>query len=210
MDRSVHFRPLGLLGCVQALLILAITVITVPLPALARDLRLDTAEIVLVSAAYGIAFSGLLLLGGRIVDRLGCRRVFRAGLGVFGAASTAGALAPGPVPLIAARFVQGAGAALVAPAALALLAAVVPETRARARAPARWGTFAVTGATAGMVAGGAVVSVVSWRWTMIIPAAGAVPAGLPAGPAAARPAPAAGPPPRRRRGRPAAPPLSSP
>ena len=79
----------------QVALILAITVIAVPLPAIQRDLNLSGAELALVSTVYGLSFSGLLLLGGRLADLLGRRRVFRLGVAVFGLASAAAGLAPG-------------------------------------------------------------------------------------------------------------------
>ncbi|WP_376795474.1 MFS transporter [Thermogemmatispora sp.] len=183
-----------LLGAVQFVLILAITVIAVPLPAIQRELELSSAELALVSAAYGLSFSGLLLFGGRLADLLGRRCVFRLGVAVFGLASAGAGLAPGVEVLLAARFAQGAGAALVAPAAMALLGVVFPDAARRTRAVAVWGGLSSAGATAGTLLSGVVATWVSWRWAFLIPVLVSVVAWL----AAPRLLPA-GPPPTRAR-----------
>lgn len=182
-----------MLGAVQATLILAITIIAVPLPAIGHSMGLSRAGLALVSQAYGLSFSGLLLLGGRLADLGGPRRVFRLGVAVFAVASAGAAIAPGPGTLLAARFVQGCGAALAAPAAMALLPAIFPDPSRRARATAIWGSLAVTGANAGTVLSGVMLTVASWRWTFAIPVAVAAGAAV----AAPRLLPP-GPPPRRR------------
>ncbi|GAA4629174.1 MFS transporter [Actinoallomurus vinaceus] len=161
----------ALLGAVQVTLIATITVITVALPAIRRDLRMDDAGMVLVMSAYGLAFGGLLLLGGRLADAWGRRRIFVAGTAVFGVASAAAGLAPWAGLLLLARFAQGVGAALTAPAALALVGAVIPEPRRRARAMAVWGVLSSAGATAGTVLSGVVIGWVSWRWVFVAPVA---------------------------------------
>lgn len=158
-----------LLGAVQVTLIATITVITVALPAIQRDLRVDDAGLVLVSSAYGLAFGGLLLLGGRLADTVGRRRVFVAGMVVFGLASTAAGLAPWAGMLLIARFAQGIGAALAAPAAMALLGVVFPDPRRRGRAMAVWGVLSGAGATSGTVLSGVVITWVSWRWVFLAP-----------------------------------------
>ncbi|UTH76630.1 MFS transporter [Chromobacterium sp. IIBBL 290-4] len=150
-------------------MIFTITLIAVPLPSIGREFALDTASLILVNAAYGLAFSGLLLLGGRLSDRFGGRRVFRAGLLAFGAASAAAGLASGLEMLLAMRFLQGAGAALVAPAALSLLRGVFPEPADFGRAMASWGGVSVLGATAGTVISGVLTSWLSWRWMFGVP-----------------------------------------
>ncbi len=160
-----------LLGSVQVTLIATITVITVALPAVQRDLHVDEAGLVLVSSAYGLAFGGLLLLGGRLADSLGRRRVFAAGMTVFGLGSAAAGLAPWASVLLTARFVQGAGAALAAPAAMALLGAVFPDPRRRGRALAVWGGLSAAGATAGTVLSGVAITWISWRWVFLVPVA---------------------------------------
>jgi MFS family permease len=172
-DRSVHNGSLafGLLATVQVTLILAITVLAIGLPAVARDLSLRSGELALVSAGYGLAFSALLLPGGRLADRLGPRRAFLVGVAVLGVASVGVATAGGFASALAARLGQGAGAALTAPAAVALLRVLYPDPDAYGRVTARWGTLAPIGATAGIVVSGLVAAADAWRAGLLIPAA---------------------------------------
>lgn len=128
-----------LLAAVQMTLIAAISLVAVALPAIQAELAVNTTFLTLVSAGYGLTFSGLLVLGGRLADAWGHRRAFTLGLVVFGLASLAGLWSPGLWVLLVARFVQGAGAALVAPAALALAGQLFPEPHERERALARAG-----------------------------------------------------------------------
>ncbi|MFF2118996.1 MFS transporter [Kitasatospora sp. NPDC058184] len=181
----------ALLGVVQAVLIFTIMILTVPLPLVARELGLGPSGVLLLSAAYGLSFSSLLLLGGRLTDRHGGRPVLRAGLVLLAAASIACALAPGYPVLLASRFVQGAGAALTAPAAVAVVRVLHPEPAAYRRAMATWGGLSVLGATVGSVVSGAVAAAVSWRWLFAVPVlvalaglarSGSLPAALPAAP----------------------------
>ncbi len=180
------------LAATQVTLIAAITVITVALPAIGRDLHLDESGLVLVSSGYGISFGGLLLLGGLLADRFGRRRVFVAGMVIFGLASAGAGLAPSLLLLVTARLAQGAGAALAAPAAVALLGTVFPDQGRRGRVLAIWGVLSSTGAIAGTAASGVLITWMSWRWALAAPAAiaaGAVfatPLVLPAGPAPVR------------------------
>jgi MFS family permease len=160
----------ALLAVAQVTLIGAITVITVALPVVGRDLHLSESGLVLVSTSYGISFGGLLPLGGRLADRLGRRRVFVAGMIIFGLASVGAGLAPWPGLLVAARLAEGAGAALAAPAAVALLGAVFPDPGRRGRALAMWGVLSSTGAVAGTVASGVLTTWISWRWVFAAPA----------------------------------------
>jgi MFS family permease len=176
-----------LLGAVQVVLIATITLIVVALPTMSRDLGLRASDLALISSAYGLAFGGLLLLGGRLADQFGRRAVFMAGVAVFGVSSVLAGLAPGRDTLLAARFAQGCGAALAAPAALALLVLVFPEPRRRARALSTWGCLASIGAAGGIVLSGLIVTWSSWRLSFVLPivVAGAVlltaPRLLPAG-----------------------------
>jgi MFS family permease len=163
-------QAFALLVSMQLVLIAGITVITVALPAVQRDLGLTRSDLALVTAAYGLSFGGLLMLGGRLADLAGRRRIFRIGVVIFGTGSVAAAVSPGLVSLVAARFVQGVGAALVAPAALALLGAVYPDPEQRARRSALWGGVNGIGATAGTLLGGVVVTFGSWRWAFAVPA----------------------------------------
>ncbi|MFF4324765.1 MFS transporter [Streptomyces sp. NPDC001568] len=161
----------ALLGTVQMSLIFTLTALVVPLPRLGREYALDRDDLILLSAAYGLTFSGLLLFGGRVADRFGGRRALRAGLLVFAAASLAALLAPGPQTLLTARFAQGAGAALTAPAAMAVLRAVFPRSPAYERAMATWGGLSVIGATAGNLLSGVISALASWRLTLAVPLA---------------------------------------
>ncbi|WP_454314651.1 MFS transporter [Streptomyces phaeoluteigriseus] len=162
-------RVLVLLGSVQTALIFTLAALAVPLPLIGRALDLRRSDLILLSAAYGLTFAGLLLFGGRLADRYGGRRALTAGLVLFGAASAAAPLASGIGTLLAARFAQGAGAALVAPAAMAVLRAVFPSPAAYGRVMATWGGLSVLGATAGNVLSGVISALLSWRWTFAVP-----------------------------------------
>ncbi|MFJ4648398.1 MFS transporter [Streptomyces bobili] len=164
-----HRRAFVLLGSVQATLIFTLAAIAVPLPRIGREFDLQRADLILLSASYGLTFAGLLLFGGRLADRYGGRRALTAGLVLFAAASAAAPLAPGIGALLAARLAQGAGAALVAPAAMAVLRAVFPSPTAYGRAMATWGGLSVLGATAGNLLSGVISALLSWRWTFALP-----------------------------------------
>jgi MFS family permease len=161
-------RAFALLGTMQVTLVFTITLIAVPLPAIGREFGLGHSSLILVSTAYGLSFSGLLLLGGQLADRRGAHVVLTVGLVVFAVASAVAAAAPGFVVLVAARFAQGAGAALVAPAAMAVLRAIIPDEGKHARALASWGGLSVLGATAGILLSGVVTTWVSWRWMFAV------------------------------------------
>ncbi|MGW7644841.1 MFS transporter [Streptomyces bobili] len=164
-----HRHAFVLLGSVQATLIFTLAAIAVPLPRIGREFDLQHADLILLSAAYGLTFAGLLLFGGRLADRYGGRRALTAGLVLFAAASAAAPLAPGIGALLAARLAQGAGAALVAPAAMAVLRAVFPSPAAYGRAMATWGGLSVLGATAGNLLSGVISALLSWRWAFAVP-----------------------------------------
>lgn len=165
-------RPRGafaVLGAVQSTLIATITLLAVPLPAIRVELGLSSDELLLVSAAYGLSFAGLLLFGGRMSDRFGGRRMFAVGLAVFAASSVAAPASTGVALLLASRFGQGAGAALIAPAAVVLLRSTLPEPQRFEQAMAAWGSLSVLGATGGIVVSGVVTTFVSWRWLFAVP-----------------------------------------
>jgi MFS family permease len=161
-------RAFTLLGTVQVTLVFTITLIAVPLPAIGREFGLSHASLILVSTSYGLSFSGLLLFGGRLADRRGARGVLTAGLVIFSVGSSVAAAAPGFAVLVAARFAEGAGAALVAPAAMAILRAIIADEGSYARALATWGGLSVLGATAGILLSGIVTTWVSWRWMFAV------------------------------------------
>jgi MFS transporter, DHA2 family, methylenomycin A resistance protein len=145
------------------LVIVDTTVVNVALPAIGRDLQGGVTGLQWVVDAYTLSFAGLLLTGGALAERLGGRRAFGAGLTVFAAASAACGLAPGLGILVAARLVQGAGAALLVPSSLVLLQAAYPTRAGRARAFGAWGAIAGIGAATGPVIGGLLVTAWSWR-----------------------------------------------
>ncbi|MEV8533654.1 MFS transporter [Streptomyces sp. NPDC051211] len=159
----------ALLGAVQVVLIFTLASVAVPLPRIGAEFDIGRAGLILLTAAYGLSFAGLLLFGGRLADRYGGRRTLTAGLAVFGVASAGAAFAPGFEALLTARFVQGLGAAVVAPAAMALLRGLFPEPSAYGRAMATWGGLSVLGATAGNLLSGVISALLSWRWTFAVP-----------------------------------------
>src|SRR4051812_12315038 len=159
---------LALLCVAQFVVVLDVTIVAIALPAIRRDLGFDPAGLQWVLSAYTLTFGGGLLLAGRVADLYGRQRAFRAGLLVFAAASLACALAPSAGALISARAVQGMGAALVAPSALALLVATEPEGRARSRALAVWTAAAAGGGASGWVLGGLISSGPGWEWVFTV------------------------------------------
>src|SRR5690606_8921990 len=130
----------------------------------------DHVQLTLITAGYGLAFSGLLILGGRLGDLFGMSRTFVSGLTVFGLASLAGGFASSFTFLLAARFAQGVGASLTAPAALALAGRLFDDPGERTRALALWGALSATGAVAGMLLSGVIVAALGWRWVFAPPA----------------------------------------
>jgi EmrB/QacA subfamily drug resistance transporter len=152
----------------QLMVVLDATVTNVALPRIQETLRFSGANLSWVVNAYALAFGGLLLLGGRAGDLLGRRRMFVIGLLVFSAASLAGGFATSQAWLLAARAVQGAGGAIVAPAALSLIVTTFPEGRPRARAMGVYSAMSVAGGAIGLVAGGLLVNYVSWRWVLFV------------------------------------------
>ncbi|WP_231626420.1 MFS transporter [Streptomyces apocyni] len=159
----------ALLASVQVTLIYTLAALAVPLPHIGREFGLDRGDLILLSAAYGLTFAGLLLLGGRIADRYGGRRALAVGLSLFGAASAAAPLAPSFDALLGARFAQGVGAALVAPGAMAVLRTVFPAPAAYGKAMATWGGLSVLGATAGNLVAGVISALWSWRLAFVVP-----------------------------------------
>jgi MFS family permease len=147
---------------------LDVTIVTVALPHIQAALGFSGSNLEWVVNAYAVTFGGLLLLGGKSGDLLERRRVFIAGLLVFVLASLLGGLATGQAWLITARAVQGAGAAMVAPTALSLIAVTFPEGPPRTRATAVYSAMAIVGIVAGLIAGGLLVTYASWRWVMFV------------------------------------------
>ena len=165
-------RHLGLalvvIATAQLMVVLDATIVNVALPHIQHALGFSGTGLEWVVNAYAVTFGGLLLLGGRAGDLLGRRRVFIAGLVLFSAASLAGGFAASRGWLLAARAVQGAGGALVAPAALALIVTTFAEGQARNRAMGVYAAMSGGGAAAGMVAGGLLTTYLSWRWVLFV------------------------------------------
>ena len=159
---------LALLCVAQFVVVLDATIVAVALPAMQADLGLSTTALGWVITAYTLTFGGCLLAAGRLADRTGRRRAFVAGLVLFALASLACGLAPSGGALLAARALQGLGAALVAPAALALLTATRPAGRARARALGWWTAAAAGGGASGWVLGGLLSGLLDWRWVFLV------------------------------------------
>jgi EmrB/QacA subfamily drug resistance transporter len=159
---------LAVLAVAQFMVVLDVTIVNVALPAIQTDLGFTADGLQWVVNAYTLAFGGLLLLGGRASDLLGRRRLFLIGLALFGAASLAGGFAPSSEALIAVRAVQGVGAALLSPAALALLQVTFPAGRERNLALGIWGALAGIGGTLGVVAGGVLVDSAGWEWIFFV------------------------------------------
>jgi len=152
----------------QLMLVLDMTVVNVALPRIGTDLGFGPASLSWVLNGYTLAFGGLLLLGGRLGDVFGRRRVFMIGLGLFTLASLAGGLAVDPAMLVASRAAQGVGAALAAPGVLALVTTSAPDEAARNRGLALFTAVSSGGGTLGLLLGGIVTDLGSWRWTMFI------------------------------------------
>ncbi|MCB8905694.1 MULTISPECIES: MFS transporter [unclassified Streptomyces] len=164
---TINRRPgatLAALAGAQFTVMLATSIVNVALPQIRAGVGLSDSGTTWVVNAYGLAFGALLLAGGRAADLLGGRRVLLAGLGFFGAASLAAGLASTPDVLIAARVVQGLGAAAVAPAALALLMELFPPGPGRGRALGVWGAVSGAGGAAGVLLGGALTQAWGWPW----------------------------------------------
>jgi MFS family permease len=148
---------------------LDVSMIGVALPVIRTDLHLSTSSLQWIVSAYVLGYGGLLLLGGRAADLLGRRRVFLVALGLFAAASLLGGVVSGAGLLIAARFIKGMAAAVTAPAGLSLLTTTFPEGPMRNRAISIYSAFGASGFSLGLVLSG-VLTEVSWRWTLLLPA----------------------------------------
>ncbi|WP_182900561.1 MFS transporter [Microbispora sp. H10830] len=180
---SVRARgaSLALLASSQFLVVLNTSIVNVALPAVGDDLSLSAAALSWVVNAYLIAFGALLPAGGRIADLYGGRRALSAGMALFTAGSAGAALSPGAGMLIAARAVQGVGAAVLSPAALAILLALYPTGAARGRALGVWGSVSAAGGAAGVLLGGLLTDALGW-WSVFavgVPVAAFVLAAVP-------------------------------
>jgi EmrB/QacA subfamily drug resistance transporter len=169
VERAQHkWLALALLATVQFMVILDIAIVNVALPSIQVDLGFSQESLQWVISAYALLFGGFLLLGGRVADLLGRRRLFIAGLIVFSAASLLSGLAWSDTALILARAAQGFGAALITPAALSILMTTFAEGRERNTALGVWGAVGAFGAVAGVLLGGILTDWLSWEWIFYI------------------------------------------
>jgi EmrB/QacA subfamily drug resistance transporter len=152
----------------QLMVVLDTTIVNVALPHIQQDLGFSTSALSWVLNAYILTFGGFLLLGARAGDLFGRRRVFLTGIAIFTLSSLVGGLAFSGWALLVARAVQGFGAALAAPSALSLLTVSFPEGPPRMRAIALYTTMSAAGGATGLVAGGLLTQLVSWRWVMFV------------------------------------------
>jgi EmrB/QacA subfamily drug resistance transporter len=157
-----------LLAMTQFVIVIDASIVNVALPSIGRALHFSRADLSWVVNAYTLTFGGFLLLGGRLADLLGRRRMFMLGLVVFSLASFAGGIAQSEGWLLAARAVQGLGGAIVSPAALSIITTTFAEGAERNRALGIWGAVAGAGGAAGVLLGGILTSGLSWRWVLFV------------------------------------------
>ena len=182
LPQDKKWLALALLALAQFVVVLDASIVNVALPSIGRDLQFSQDDLSWVVNSYTLFFGGFLLLGGRMADLIGRRRLFVGGLVLFALASLAGGLATSPGMLIAARAVQGLGAALLSPAALSLVTVIFSEGAERNKALGVWGAVAGSGGAAGVLLGGVLTEYAGWEWVLFVN----VPIGLAAAVAAAR------------------------
>ncbi|TMM06370.1 MAG: DHA2 family efflux MFS transporter permease subunit [Actinobacteria bacterium] len=165
---SRRWLGLAVIVAAQFMVVLDIAIVNVALPSIKTDLHFSETSLQWVITAYSIFFGGVLLLGGRLADLLGRRRLFIIGLALFTVSSLLDGLAWSESSLIAFRSVQGLGAALLSPAALSILTTTFREGRERNLALGIWGAASGSGGAAGVLLGGALTSALSWSWIFFI------------------------------------------
>ena len=162
------WAPLAVCCLAQFMVVLNLSIVNVALPRMKMGLQLSTGGLQWVVNAYTLSFAGLLMLGGRAADLFGRRRVFLFGLGMFTTFSLLGGLAQSGAWLIAARALQGAAGAVLAPATLSLLTTTFPGAAERRRALGAWSATAASGGAVGVLAGGLLTDLLSWRWVLFV------------------------------------------
>ena len=165
---KTKWLALALLAVVQFMVVLDIAIVNVALPSIQVDLGFSQENLQWVISAYALVFGGFLLLGGRAADLLGRRRLFLGGLAVFTVGSLLAGLAWSEASLIGARAFQGLGAAIISPAALAILMTTFAEGRERNVALGVWGAVGGFGAAAGVLLGGVLTDVLAWEWIFFV------------------------------------------
>src|SRR2546427_3099742 len=166
-DRK-RWIALAVIVAAQFMVVLDVAIVNVALPSIKTDLHFTQESLQWVITAYSILFGGALLLGGRLADLFGRRRLFVAGLLLFTVSSLLDGLAWSEGSLIAFRALQGLGAALLSPAALSILTTTFREGRERNLALGIWGAASGSGGAAGVLLGGALTSALSWSWVFFI------------------------------------------
>src|SRR5581483_3051889 len=159
-----RWRAFALLAVSFFMTVIDLTIVNVSLPTIGRDLHFNATSLQWVVTAYALTFGGFMLLGGRAADLLGRRRILMVGLSLFTAASLGAALSTGEMSLIAARAVQGFGAALMVPAALSIVMNMFAEGAERNKALGIWGGLGAGGATFGVIAGGLLTRYAGWQY----------------------------------------------
>ena len=159
---------LALVAVAQFMIVLDATIVNVALPTIQGDLGFSQQNLLWVLNAYTLVFGGFLLLGGRLADRLGRRRLFMAGTALFAGASLICGVAQSEATLLVARGLQGLGGAMVSPAALSIILTTFAEGTERNRALAVWGAIAGAGGAMGLLLGGVIVEALSWRWIFFV------------------------------------------
>jgi MFS family permease len=163
-----RWKALALLSLAQFLIIMDTSIIGVALPAIQQQFGFSQSDLQWIFSAYVIVFGALLLLGGRLSDIIGQRRIFVIGFAILTAASVIAGLAPSGAVLIAARALQGVGAALIAPSALSMVMNLFTVPSERNKAMGFWGAAAPAGGTAGVFLGGILTAWVDWSWVFLI------------------------------------------
>jgi EmrB/QacA subfamily drug resistance transporter len=159
---------LTVIAAVQLMVVLDSTIVNIALPSIRRDLHFTGPNLEWVITAYALTFGGLLLFGGRTGDLFGKRRMFMIGIGIFAMSSLMGGFATGQVWLITCRAAQGIGAAIASPTALSLIATTFPEGAPRNRAIGVYAAMAGAGGAVGLLAGGILTDLASWRWVFFV------------------------------------------
>ncbi len=157
---------LALLATTQFVIVLDAAIVNVAIPSIGRDLKFSPENLTWIPNAYALTFGGFLLLGGRMADLLGRRRLFMGGLGLFSVASLLGGLSTTEEQLIAARALQGLGAALLAPSALSMVTNMFAQGKERNFALGIWGAVSGSGGAAGVLLGGVLTEYAGWEWVL--------------------------------------------
>src|SRR6266498_3837518 len=163
-----RWLALAVIAIAQLMVVLDATIVNIAMPSAQQALHITDANRQWIVTAYTLAFGGLLLLGGRIADYVGRKRIFLIGLIGFAGASALGGVASNAATLFAARGLQGAFGALLAPAALSLITVTFTDIRDRAKAFGVFGAISGVGAAIGLIMGGLLTEYTSWRWCLLV------------------------------------------